>query len=354
MMRLLNVELSRLFSRRLVRVLAIVGLLGFLAVDGLIAARSNTDTASAHARADVVVQSQYQNCLTQVGATNGRGPTKADCENQLPAAQLKNCLAAVAAEGNPTGPGRITREQCIRNSDPYFQDPRFHFAEQASNLFVAAAFIFMMLGLLIGASFIGAEWQAGTFASLLTWEPRRQRVLAAKLMAAVIGVELMAIPLTGALVGGAAIAANFRGTMDGTTMYLVGELGVMAARVFGLVALFTLIGAALASFTRHTVAAVAVVGGYLVVGELIGAIVSPWWRNHSLGAQITAVIQGRYVYYVNPPGGVEMSSPAGVAGTVRWNGEHYLHAGGASIILGLLTLVLIAIASITLRRRDVI
>jgi ABC-2 type transport system permease protein len=356
MMRLLKVELGRLFSRRLIRAVAIVGLLGFLAIDGLIAAKSSTDVAAAHLRADAMVQSQYQSCLAQVPATQGSGsrPTKADCENQLPAAQLKNCLAAVEAQGNTSGPGRLTREQCIREGNPYFQDPRFHFADHAANLLSSAAFIFMMLGLLIGASFIGAEWQAGTFASLLTWEPRRQRVLGAKLTAAVIGLGLLGTVLTSAFVGGAAVAANLRGTMDGTTMHLMAQLGVMAARVLGLVALFTLIGAALATFTRHTVGAVAVAGGYLVLGELVGAIVSPWWRNHSLGAQITAVIQGRYVYYVNPPRGVELTSPAGVVGTVRWHGEHYLHAGGASIIIGLLTLVLVAIASITLRRRDVV
>jgi ABC-2 type transport system permease protein len=356
MMRLLKVELGRLFSRRLVRVVAIVGLLGFLAIDGLIAAKSSTDVTAAHIRADAMAQSQYQSCLAQVGTTQGpgSGPTTTDCENMLPAAQLKNCLAKVAAQSDTSGPGRLTREQCIRNGNPYFQDPRFHFADHAANLLLSAAFIFLMLGLLIGASFIGAEWQAGTFASLLTWEPRRQRVLGAKLTAAVIGLGLLGTVLTSAFVGGAAVAANLRGTMDGTTMHLMAQLGVMAARVLGLVALFTLIGAALATFTRHTVGAVAVAGGYLVLGELVGAIVSPWWRNHSLGAQITAVIQGRYVYYVNPPRGVELTSPAGVVGTVRWHGEHYLHAGGASIIIGLLTLVLVAIASITLRRRDVV
>jgi ABC-2 type transport system permease protein len=332
MMRLLKVELGRLFSRRLIRVLAIVGLLAFIGVDILIAARSSTDIAAAHTRADAVAQSQYQSCLAQVGLTQGRGPTRSDCENGLPAAQLKNCLANV--QNQVAGPGQITREECIRSSNPYSKD-----------LLVSAAFIFMLLGLVIGASFIGAEWQSGTFASLLTWEPRRQRVLAAKLLASVIGVGVLAMALTGVLVGGAAAAAVLRGTMDGTTTQLMGQLGVMAARVLGLVALFTLIGAALASFTRHTVAAVALLGGYLVLGEFVGAIVSSWWRTHALSAQIIAIIQGRYVYYVNPrPGFATLGS----------NGEHYLHAGSASIIVGLLTLMLVATASITLARRDVI
>jgi hypothetical protein len=56
---------------------------------------------------------------------------------------------------------------------------------------------------------------------------------------------------------------------------------------------------------------------------------------------------------VNPPSGVGMNSPLGVD-RVRWQGEHYLHAGGASIIIGLVTFVLVATASITLARRDVV
>jgi hypothetical protein len=58
-----------------------------------------------------------------------------------------------------------------------------------------------------------------------------------------------------------------------------------------------------------------------------------------------AIIQGRYVYYVNPRPGVA---------SLGANGEHYLHAGGASIIVGLVTLALVVTASITLARRDVI
>jgi ABC-2 type transport system permease protein len=345
MMPLVRVELGRLSSRRLVRVIAIAGLLGFLAIDGIIAVQSSTDVKAAHIRADALVQSQYQRCLAQVGLTQGRGPTRADCENGLPSMQLKFCLAEMAAQSNISGPRRLTREQCIRNSDVYFQDPRFHFADHAARLLSAGAFIFMMLGLLIGASFIGAEWQAGTFASLLTWEPRRQRVLGAKLTAAVIGIGLLAIVLTGVFVGGAAVAANLRGTMDGTTTHLMAQLGVMAARVLGLVALFTLIGGALATFTRHTVGAVAAMGGYLVLGELIGAVVSPWWRHHSLAAQLTAVIDGRYFYYVNTSRGGVLSP---------WQAEHYLHAISASLILCLVTFVLVATASLTLARRDVV
>jgi ABC-2 type transport system permease protein len=344
---LLRVELGRLFSRRLVRLVGSLGLLAVLLVAGLIAARSNTDVASARARADAQAQSQYQSCLTSIDATSvipnepANGPNKADCDQMLPAAQLKSCLAASTASPGGRGP---TAQECARMSNPYFQDPRFHFADHVGDLLEAAAFIFVLLGAVIGASFIGAEWQAGTFGSLLTWEPRRQRVLTAKVTAAVLGVAVLTTVITAVLVGGAALAADLRGTMDGTTTHLMGQVGVKAARVLGLVALFTVIGATLAAFTRHTVAAVAVLGGYFVGGEMVGAIVSRWWHNHALGAQMLAFIQGRYAYYVPAPPGTDQST---------WNGDRYLHAGGASVVVICIALGFAAVAALTLHRRDV-
>jgi ABC-2 family transporter protein len=339
MTRLLKVELSRLMSRRLFRLTAILGLLAVLAIDGLIAGHSSKDVAGATARANTELQQQYQNCLSAVGQPGG-GPTKRDCDDELPASQVKDCLAHIAAQPVPN----VTAADCRRNAgqNPYYNDPRFHFADHAKDLLTGAAFILMAVGLVLAASSVGAEWQAGTFASMLTWEPRRQRVLAAKLVAPVIAVAVLSVTLGAVLVAGAVVAANTRGTMDGTTSHLVGQLFVMAARVVGLVALVTLIGAALAAFTRHTVAVVALVGGYLIAGELVGAIVSEWWRNHGLAAQLVAFVRGDYRYSVHT---------RTLSGDVFT--DHFLHAGGAAIIVSALTVLFVVTASVTLGRRDV-
>jgi ABC-2 family transporter protein len=339
MTRLMKVELSRILSRRLFRLTAVLGLLAVLAVDGLIAGHSSTDVTGATARANTELQQQYQSCLSAVGQPGG-GPTKQDCDSELPAGQVKDCLAHLAAQPVPG----VTAADCRNNagSNPYYNDPRFHFAEHAKDLLTGAAFILMAVGLVVAASSVGAEWQAGTFASLLTWEPRRQRVLAAKLVAPVIAIAVLAVTLGAVLVAGAVVAANTRGTMDGTTSHLVGQLFVMAARVVGLVALVTLMGAALAAFTRHTVAVVAVVGGYLIAGELVGAIVSEWWRNHGLAAQLVAFVQGDYRYSVHT---------RTLSGDVFTN--HFLHAGGAALIVSALAALAVVTASVTLGRRDV-
>jgi ABC-2 type transport system permease protein len=342
MMRLLRVELGRLLSRRLFRAVLIVGLLGVLAVDGLIAANSSNNIAAAKVRADGQLQQQYQQCVDSISTTPGGGPTQQDCDGMMPAAQLTSCLAAVA-QNNVNGP---TAEQCRNNagSNPYFVDPRFHFAAHAKDLLTASAFLLMAAGLLLAASFVGAEWQSGTFASLLTWEPRRQRVLAAKLLTPVMAIAITGAVLMAILEAGAALAAGTRGTLDLTTTHLMGQVAVMAARVLGLVALVTLIGGAIAAFTRHTVAVVGVVAGYLIAGEIVGGIASRWWRNHGLASQLLAFIQGRFVYYVQPPRGVDPST---------WRGERYLHAGWASVIIVAVALTLVGVASAALSRRDV-
>ena len=59
--------------------------------------------------------------------------------------------------------------------------------------FAVASGVLFTLGVVVGASFVGAEWNSGSMATLLTWEPRRTRVLAAKLIACV--VTTMAVSL---------------------------------------------------------------------------------------------------------------------------------------------------------------
>ena len=146
------------------------------------------------------------------------------------------------------------------------------------------------------------------------------------------------------LEAGAALAAGTRGTLDQTTSHLVGQLAVMGLRVVGLVALMTLIGGAIAVFTRHTVAVAGVLGGYLIAVELVGGMASTWWRHHELVQQLAALVQGRISYFVDPPRGVDPST---------WNGERFLHAGPAAAIVGALAVALVAIASLALDRRDV-
>ncbi|MGH9025991.1 MAG: hypothetical protein ACRDWD_07730, partial [Acidimicrobiia bacterium] len=79
----------------------------------------------------------------------------------------------------------------------------------------ATAIVWAMISFVLGASFVGAEWRAGTMTTLLTWEPRRLRVFAAKaLVAAGLGAAVVVVL---DVVLGAALwpSVLFHGTTDG-------------------------------------------------------------------------------------------------------------------------------------------
>ena len=136
MRRLLGVEIKRLLARRLFRLVVVLGLLGVLVVDGIIAARSNTDVAAAKAKAVRIEQQSYDSCISFAAAGNG-GPTKAECDSQRPAAQMQQCRTE-----NPVHPD----QDCSWILNEYYQDPRFHFAEHAKDLLTGTAYILMMVG----------------------------------------------------------------------------------------------------------------------------------------------------------------------------------------------------------------
>jgi ABC-2 type transport system permease protein len=336
-MRLLLVELRRLGSRRLVRLTVVLAFLSVLLVDGVIAVRSDKDIAGARATASRVEQQQYRDCLAFAAAHPGAtdGPSRADCDQQRPTAQARACLAR-AAEGHAPA------DECARIRDMYLNDPRFHLADHVRDLLTGTTTILMAVAVVLGASALGAEWQSGTFASLLTWEPRRQRVLAAKLVAPVVVTTAMTAVILPLITAGAWLAADLRGTTTGTTSHVWALAAAEYGRAVGLIALVTLIAGGLAALTRHTVAAVGIVGGYLVAGEVVGGIVSAWWRQHGLAAHLVAFMRGTWSY------STPVLTPAGEQLQVRT-----LHAAGGALVVSALAAVAVAAAATLLARSDV-
>jgi hypothetical protein len=138
----------------------------------------------------------------------------------------------------------------------------------------------------VGASFVGAEWHAGTMAMTLTWEPRRTRLLLAKLVAVVV-FAFVATVVAQALLGLALTPGALRSPPDPLLTICpdcVSEgasLGAAAAIVLrgaALSSVLAALGFALASVGRNTAASVGVGFGYLLVVEgLLAGLVS-WLR----------------------------------------------------------------------------
>ncbi|MET0895992.1 MAG: hypothetical protein ABWY80_09085 [Acidimicrobiia bacterium] len=130
-----------------------------------------------------------------------------------------------------------------------------------------AAFFLVMGGLLGGASVVGAEWRAGTIGTVLTWEPRRVRLHAARVGSAALLAAVIAFVLQALLLAAFVPSVLAHGTTAGVDGEWVVSLVSAMARVSLLTALATVLGCALATFGRNTVAAIVVAWGWLAIGE---------------------------------------------------------------------------------------
>ncbi len=163
-------------------------------------------------------------------------------------------------------------------------------AGTGDGLLLVCAFFLVMGGLVGGASMVGAEWRAGTVTTVLTWEPRRLRLHAARLgasagLAVVVSFLLQALFLASFV---PAVAAH--GTTAGTDGAWWVSLVAAMARVSLVVGLATAVGASLAGLGRNTTAALVVGWGWMAVVENLLRNFVPRLRPMLLGENIGLVL----------------------------------------------------------------
>jgi ABC-type transport system involved in multi-copper enzyme maturation permease subunit len=155
------------------------------------------------------------------------------------------------------------------------------------------SFLFLLMALLGGASFVGAEYKAGTITTLLTWEPRRLRVIAAKLIAAAAVAAVLFVVLEAALAAALSPAAIVRGTgFDNAPDDFYRTLGGFLFRGALLTAGCAVLGSAIATVGKNTTAALAAVLGYLVIVEQILRGLRPGWHAWYLAENMGIVLTG--------------------------------------------------------------
>lgn len=300
-------EVRRVLARRLVKVLALLALAGialagvlvFLQSQKLSAAQLEARRASARARVDA--------CMAGGGTFNVDGRR---------------------VSGPPVGSPQ--RQEFCRFQVGHVDDNRFALRKLKGILQGTTAPL-VIVGWLVGASAIGADWQTRTVTTLLTWEPRRVRVLVAKVLACILVASAFAV-LAQALLGVALVpAAHWRGTTAGTGGDWPRSVAGVLGRGVGLVAIATAVGFAVASIGRNTAAALGIGFAYiLVVENVVGNFLADFRRWLLLGNAIV-LVSGK-------DSGGEVSGRSVVAAAV------YLSA----VAVGLLVL-----AGAAFRRRDV-
>jgi ABC-2 type transport system permease protein len=157
----------------------------------------------------------------------------------------------------------------------WYTPPTFDFRKRFPDLVTALAALLAMVGFVIGASFVGAEWSSGGMANLLLWRPQRLRVLATKLTAFLVGLTALTVVLSAAWTGTFLLVARLRGSSASMTAGAWRSLGLMEARGLALVVVAGAAGFGLASLGRHTAMALGVAIGLVVVFQFgLGTVLS--------------------------------------------------------------------------------
>ncbi|MBN1172237.1 MAG: ABC transporter permease, partial [Micromonosporaceae bacterium] len=240
----------------------------------------------------------------------------------------------------------------LESFDPeWFMKPAFDFKESFEGMIITFSAILALVGFLIGASYVGAEWASGGMMNLLLWRPRRLQVLSTKL-AALVGSILGVTVVLGALWTAACWAiAVWRGTTAGLTSGVWQSFALTGLRGLALVLVGTVVGFAIASIGRHTAMALGVVIALAVVGQFGLAIVLELanvdfperWLLPYYGA---AWMMRKYVMTDYSSCGFSVGGECVLeTQTITWQ-----HAG---LLFGVATVVLVIVAAWTMRRRDI-
>jgi ABC-type transport system involved in multi-copper enzyme maturation permease subunit len=259
--RLLRAELRRFVGRDVVRMFAAAVLVGIV-IGAVITAVNSRITASDEA----TYRSELQRCL------DGRYVP----ENRLP--RRYDTLA----------------QYCADNVRPeYFGggDQRFELAD-LPDILKGAGILVVIGGLLLGASFVGAEWHAGTMTTLLTWEPRRIRVLLAKSIVAAVCVFVLMVVLLTLFALALTLVASTRGITEHLGEHFLRSVAGTVLRVAACSSAGALVGMAIAMLTRSTAASVAIGFGYLALIEGLVRALRPGWQHYLLADNIAVVITG--------------------------------------------------------------
>jgi ABC-2 type transport system permease protein len=257
--RLIASELLRFRSRRLVVVL-LVGALLATAVGLVIAAFDSTPPTDAQiAAAEARAREEYASCLA------------ADYEE-------------VQFEGT-------LQEFCRK----YAGDPAQYLGAHLKladlpKVLEGVSSITSILALVVGASVVAVSWQTGTIGTILTWEPRRLRWFAARILVIAVGVSVMTVAIVAFLSAGIALAATLRGSIVGVDGAWWSDVLTTSLRVALAAAISAVIGASVAAVGRHTSAALGVVFVWTAVIEGLVRGLRPWWTPWLLGDNLVSFL----------------------------------------------------------------
>ncbi len=328
------VELRRFVARSAVRWL----LVGMLAVVGVMAYGAYSDTRPpTRAQLDSAQQALDEQLVYW---EDGGGEQ-----------QIQDCLDAEAAE-RERDPDAMVDFGCDQITPPqldWFLPHRTTFAESAASWMSQVVTFGLMAALIIGATFVAAEFATGSLSTWLTFEPRRGRVFASKTAVAGVAAGVATLVQAALTVGATWVASGLNDAHGEVTAELWTQLAHGALRAGGMGLAAAVIGAALAFLLRHTAAAIAVVFAWLAILETLLRVNVEWFARWSVYLNMEAWLRGGLEEPIGPGSCTTDSS-----GVTSCDSEMLIitmtQAGW--YLLALVAVILVA-AVLVFRRRDV-
>lgn len=246
MIRLVRVELQRLFSRRL----TLFTSLGLLVITAVVIFGTAHDAKPLSGQELTMAQQSFE---------------QAQKDWKLHGAEMvKECRKAEATEreNDPT-----VNFACDMQAPTWanWGKPAVELQRALPDTLQIGSYALAFVAFLLGAGFLAAEFSTGSMGNWLTFEPRRLRVYGSKLLAAGLGVLAPAVVVLALLVGSVWIICDAWGSTAMPKGW--GPPLLMALRVLALTAVAAVAGAALGSLVRHTAAAIGLAMAYLVLVE---------------------------------------------------------------------------------------
>ncbi|RIV37264.1 ABC transporter permease subunit [Micromonospora radicis] len=253
-MSLFRTELRRLGKRRFTRWTTAAGLLVLLLIVAGLFVSNQKIGPEQRAEARRAADGHYRDQVRWVEQE------RADCERAKAAGEQVDYYPVDCAEITP--PAREAIE------DQWFLPSTFDFRDGADGMMIPLAGILALIGFVVGASFVGAEWSTGGMMNLLLWRPRRLTVLLTKLAAVLTGLLALAVPATALWFGSLWLIATFRGSTERVTSGVWQSLLLTGVRGMVLALVAATLGFALASLGRRTATALGGVIAVMVVGQI--------------------------------------------------------------------------------------
>ncbi|MFK3985052.1 ABC transporter permease subunit [Micromonospora sp. NPDC050397] len=335
-MNLYTTELRRIFKRRVTRLMLALLLLGLAGIAVAFTLNSHKVGPAQVAAAEARAEAQYREQLRYH-------------EDSIRACDAAKAAGA-PADQFPPDCGREWTPTRENFQAEWFMPYQFDFREEFGSFIAIFAGILALFGFVVGASYVGAEWNSGGMTNLLLWRPKRLTVLLTKLAA------LLSTLLGLSLVLGALWTAAFWliGRYDGVTGKLTRgvweSFALSGLRAVGLVLAVSTIAFGLASLGRHTAMALGVAVGLTVVSEIgvrivMGLIGTPFGDRYVLSTYALAWFEKEWTLRDYQACNFQFGECT--------PGELVLTWQDSGLVFGVGTVVVLAAALWAMRSRDV-